>query len=505
VKIKSLLNVARFLSATLAILLLSFLSQARSEVADSFILPLDGNWIESRNFARSFINSWCGYHLGDDIPRPAGTPIYAIANGEIKRAEVISGLGYALIIEHTLADASGTKFTSSYYHTKRPADGGITHLQGSSVKKGDIIAYVSGLKEDYGSGAHLHLGIREGAYEPGVDPRTEKWFYTGYSTIYQNGEKQCDSSDSTHDNIVNNWKDSDEFIANLTASSLFTIGQTVSTTEIDVNVRATPNGDVNGTQNPDTSGVVIDGPVWNGGYWWWKIDFEEGADGWVAENLLQLVTDVPPPSPSNIEGKISGTISSIGKYGDYAGLNPPRDPLQVLGLDIGDAAEVTWTFDTEETIQTGFGSKQNFYSFSTPAPTNQLVINVGEHFWSTDAPIYISTGPKEYEVQQGDARSFVSFSGSEGFAENKYGLIKLIFSAKNELNILENKELPISESEFNFGIAECQDSSLFCYVQIQYYVNDTENPASYTAGWIITIGLDLSTFGLSPRAAPVPE
>ena len=48
-------------------------------------------------------------------------------------------------------------------------------------------------------------------------------------------------------------------------------------------------------QQTGAKGKVIGGPFWCNGYWRWKIDFNNGVDGWAAENWLALVPAPPPP------------------------------------------------------------------------------------------------------------------------------------------------------------------------------------------------------------------
>lgn len=40
--------------------------------------------------------------------------------------------------------------------------------------------------------------------------------------------------------------------------------------------------------DPGESGMIIEGPVPAGGHWWWKIEFNDGRSGWVAQVLLEL-------------------------------------------------------------------------------------------------------------------------------------------------------------------------------------------------------------------------
>jgi len=61
-------------------------------------------------------------------------------------------------------------------------------------------------------------------------------------------------------------------------------------------VKNAPTGNINGTQMPGARGKVIGGPNYAGGFWWWQVDFDAGADGWVDEQFLQRI-DVPSGKP----------------------------------------------------------------------------------------------------------------------------------------------------------------------------------------------------------------
>lgn len=191
-------------------------SHAIEPIADSFRFPLEGEWNPSRGFAEAFIPRWCGFHLADDVPTNPGTPVFPFAKGTVKFAEVVSGIGYAVVVQHRpppsfLLDPDDfireSRVTTKYYHLRRPEDGGITLVLGQGVDPRAALGYVSGRPEDYGTDPHLHFGIRRGPFNSGIDPRTEKWFYPGYTAIYRDGVRQCDEMDPVHMDIISGWMD----------------------------------------------------------------------------------------------------------------------------------------------------------------------------------------------------------------------------------------------------------------------------------------------------------
>jgi hypothetical protein len=87
------------------------------------------------------------YHEGTDFAIPAGTPVYAPADGIILIAEPLAVRGNAVVIDH------GWGVYSGLYHLSE-----IKVTPGQPVKQGDLI----GLSGNTGlsTGAHLHWDLR---------------------------------------------------------------------------------------------------------------------------------------------------------------------------------------------------------------------------------------------------------------------------------------------------------------------------------------------------------
>lgn len=96
-------------------------------------------------------------HEGIDLAAPAGTPVWATADGTVVVAGKDGSYGKAVLIDH------GGGFRTRYAHLKK-----IETKQGKRVERGDSIGRVG--KSGNASGAHLHYEVlRNGV---AVNPRT---------------------------------------------------------------------------------------------------------------------------------------------------------------------------------------------------------------------------------------------------------------------------------------------------------------------------------------------
>jgi murein DD-endopeptidase MepM/ murein hydrolase activator NlpD len=105
-------------------------------------------WTESKHM----------YHAAEDYLRPAGTPVYAMAEGMISFSGPMRGYGWLIIIDHPQAN-----LYSLYGHLSPSRQ----RKRSGLVKKGDLIGYLGDSDENGGSAKHplvphLHLGVRAG-------------------------------------------------------------------------------------------------------------------------------------------------------------------------------------------------------------------------------------------------------------------------------------------------------------------------------------------------------
>jgi len=99
------------------------------------------------------------FHAAEDYKRPAGTPVYAMADGHISFSGRAGGYGWLIIIDHPKANLYSLYGHLSPSRWKQEA--------GTDVKRGDLIAYLGDSDENGGSAespveTHLHFGIRAG-------------------------------------------------------------------------------------------------------------------------------------------------------------------------------------------------------------------------------------------------------------------------------------------------------------------------------------------------------
>jgi hypothetical protein len=99
------------------------------------------------------------FHAAEDYKRPAGTPVYAMAEGRISLSGTASGYGWLILIDHPEAN-----LYSLYGHLS-PSRWKLE--SGTEVRRGDLIAYLGDTDENGGSKkhpvvSHLHFGVRAG-------------------------------------------------------------------------------------------------------------------------------------------------------------------------------------------------------------------------------------------------------------------------------------------------------------------------------------------------------
>ena len=114
------------------------------------------------------------FHAAEDYKRPAGTPVYAMADGTISFSGRAGGYGWLILIDHPQANLYSLYGHLSPSRWKLKA--------GTDVERGDLIAYLGDSDENGGSkeqplDTHLHFGIRAG--QTADYPAKGEWRYMG--------------------------------------------------------------------------------------------------------------------------------------------------------------------------------------------------------------------------------------------------------------------------------------------------------------------------------------
>ena len=98
-----------------------------------------------------------GQHIGIDFAAPTGTPVVAVADGEVIHADFNGGYGKLIIIDHGQGHHTYYAHLSAYASDIRP---------GTPVRRGETIGLVG--STGFSTGPHLHYEIRkQGQY---IDP-----------------------------------------------------------------------------------------------------------------------------------------------------------------------------------------------------------------------------------------------------------------------------------------------------------------------------------------------
>jgi len=153
--------------------LLNAITLDAQDVADSWRLPLDGEWFDPRYLVFGYWRpGWGGYHLGDDVWRDYEAEVYAAAKGKVVHRRCTRRMACVVVIEHNLPDGD---YCSVYWHL-RPE--GLIEKD-DDVEKGEPIGYLADVKKYPAiQTTHLHFEIVSGPY----DPENPRKFTKGYGS-----------------------------------------------------------------------------------------------------------------------------------------------------------------------------------------------------------------------------------------------------------------------------------------------------------------------------------
>ena len=111
------------------------------------IRPVNGGFLNSSfGYRQDHIDDIRRFHQGQDITVPTGTPIFAPADGVVKRAYYIGGFGNHIKLKHS----SG--YSTTYAHLSK-----IFVRHGQKIKRGDIIGETGNTGRS--TAPHLHYEV----------------------------------------------------------------------------------------------------------------------------------------------------------------------------------------------------------------------------------------------------------------------------------------------------------------------------------------------------------
>lgn len=111
------------------------------------IRPIDGGYLNSSyGYRVDPIDHKKRFHQGQDITVRSGTPIYAPADGKVKRAYYVGGFGNHIKLDH------GYGYTTIFAHLSK-----IKVRNGQKVKRGDVIGYTGNTGRS--TAPHLHYEV----------------------------------------------------------------------------------------------------------------------------------------------------------------------------------------------------------------------------------------------------------------------------------------------------------------------------------------------------------
>lgn len=109
---------------------------------------------------------WGSFHNGTDMAAPVGTPLYAVASGEVVHAgEGIEGRSGNLVIIHSVVNGQDVWFWYGHMY-----DDGVYVTEGQQVHAGEVIGGVG--NKGFSTGPHLHFEIHSGSWDNHVNPLT---------------------------------------------------------------------------------------------------------------------------------------------------------------------------------------------------------------------------------------------------------------------------------------------------------------------------------------------
>lgn len=195
---------SKLIPTIFAIVAIVFLLSSVAMAADYWSYPFSSVNIPADGKAggwKYWLNGW-GWHLGQDILKPAKTQVKNARWGYVRHVDVHTKFGHVVVIESP-RDYEQSTNPSKWKNPICHIYGHLRHdeyldntiaKKGKTIDRGTVIGRVGNKSENGGWDAeHLHFGMRNGRY-------SSTWVYFGYtqdSTVLSKWTKPS--------NIVNNY------------------------------------------------------------------------------------------------------------------------------------------------------------------------------------------------------------------------------------------------------------------------------------------------------------
>ena len=227
----------------------------------------------------------------------------------------------------------------------------------------------------------------------------------------------------------------------------FTIGQRVQTTA-GLNVRSTANtaGTLLGTQSAGALGTVTAGPTAQGGFNWWQVNYDSGADGYSVENYLTAYSSAPTPTPTPIPG---GTMTFPA-----FNLNDPADaPL----IKFAETWARNWNFEGHTVDPNFSGNSGNWnYTETTYEPWLFDRASVGFYLYKrTTDPTQKSRWYQQFLSDFAYYRNHIDSAGiftPKGYGDTKYSYITPFLLYEKETGDAQYR--PIAQRIYNAWLSD---------------------------------------------------
>ena len=268
-------------------------------------------------------------HIGIDLAPPATaadcvaqeTEVRAFADGSVEDVSLDPGwsgvTGNAVMLKHEAAD--DVVFYTTYLHMSKAPE----VEKGETIERGDVIGYVG--KTGKAIGCHLHFEIK---LKPEWGGRWQEGDDKARDNIYGLGDVRLGTRRVNWERFGDNWIDPvwlfcrypsgmgkgdplvgdceslrmDQYPAGVPLG-MFAKGDLIAINDDGVNVWTTVDprtGKLN-QEKKGAHGLVVCEPGYDhcspifdaeSGRWYWRVRFESGQEGWIAEEYLDMVLAV---------------------------------------------------------------------------------------------------------------------------------------------------------------------------------------------------------------------